>query len=96
MPFIQGRSGFADDSAGRPCRAKICWGGASDDGLVDIRPFVVLWRTDTEVKRWYELQGLDENNLLSDTEISELVLDKDWPAKLRARHLQALDDGNAI
>ena len=42
LPFIQGRSEFADDSAGRPCRAKIYWGGASNDGLVEIRLFVVL------------------------------------------------------
>ena len=96
LPFIQGRSKFADDSADRPCRAKIFWGGASDDELVEIRPFVVLEGTDTEVKRWYELRGLDRNEHLTATEISELVLDEDWPAKLREKHLQALDDAAAI
>ena len=67
----------------------------TDDGLADIRPFVVLWGTDTEVKRWYRLKGLAESKLLTDTEISELVLEENWPAILRESHLQSLDNDDA-
>ena len=56
LPFIQGRGEDVDESHGRPCKGIICWGGATDDGLVDVRPNVVLLGTDPELRRWNELK----------------------------------------
>lgn len=80
--FIQERD-EVETPEGRPCKAEIRWYGGTDDGLVDVRPDVDLWGTEVEVSRWHELRGLSEDEELSDAEISELVLNEDWPSKLR-------------
>ena len=67
------------------------WYDATDDGLIDVRPFIDLWGLVKEIARWHELRGAKENNLLSDTEISELVLAEDWPAKMRKEHLEKIE-----
>jgi hypothetical protein len=36
-------------AGGRPCRAEICWYGATDAGLRDIRPNVRLWGMQCEI-----------------------------------------------
>ena len=70
--FIQERHPNEAPSVGRPSKAEIRWYGATDDGLVDIRPDVVLWGTDKEIARWKELRALEDNNDLTDTDISEI------------------------
>ena len=76
LPFIQGRQ--SESGTGCPCKAKIRYFGATDDGLVDLRPNIVLWGSNAEVVRWHELRQMDDHKMKSDTEISEMVLDKDW------------------
>lgn len=46
---------------------------------------------DVEIKRWHELRDLPANKNLSDTDISELILNEDWPSKLK-KELEALLD----
>ncbi|KAL7552028.1 hypothetical protein ACHAWF_017126 [Thalassiosira exigua] len=84
LPFIQGRDDDAPQTD-RPCLAEIRWYGATDDGLVDVRAEPELWALESELDRWHELRGKTENARLSDVKISELVLDEDWPAKLRKK-----------
>ena len=94
LPFIQERSDTV--SAGRrPCKAKIRWYGATDDGLVDVRPMVELWGLDVEIERFAELRALDSNKHLSDTDISELILEEDWPAQMKAKHKANIDSDNS-
>jgi hypothetical protein len=80
--FTQGHSGSCE---GRPCKAEICWYGATEDGLFDARPQPKLWATRTELYRWKELRAKHHN--LTDTEISELVLDENIPDRLRKEHI---------
>ena len=51
----------------------IQWGGAIDDGLINVRPNVVLWGTDLEVRQWDQLKDVP-NNVMTDLEISVQVL----------------------
>jgi len=81
--FIQERHPDGPPAVGRPSKAEIRWYGATDEGLVDIRPDVAIWGTDKEIARWKELRNLEENNDLTNTDISEIVLAEDWPSKLR-------------
>ena len=91
LPFIQERSNGA--SAGnRPCTAEIRWYGATDEGLVDVRPMVELWGLDAEIKRWQELRLMECNAAMSNLEISEMVLAEDWPARLKVLHIQNIND----
>ena len=87
LGFIQERGESNNESGeGRPCKAEIRWHGATDEGLVDVRPSVVeLWGMEVEIStcRWNELRGLAANKDLSDTDISELVLAEDWPKRMR-------------
>ncbi len=76
---------------GRPCKAEIRWYGATDDGLVDVRPEVDLWGLESEIARWHELRNKECNKNLSKTEVSELVLAEDWPSKLRKKHMEKIE-----
>lgn len=92
LPFIQDRSIANDESGeGRPCKAEIRWYGGMDDGLVDVRPFVDMWGIESEIELWHKLRNLPENEQLSDTDISELVLTKDLPTTLRKKHIAELE-----
>jgi hypothetical protein len=72
-----------DDSAvGRPSRAEICWYGATDDGLIDVRPHVHLWGSQKEIHRFHELKVMECNKNLTPTEIAEIALQENWHAKL--------------
>ena len=75
LAFIQERGGTTNNP--RPCKAEIRVYGATGDGLVDVRPMVDLWGIDSEVERWHELRADASNVNLSDTKISDLVLDED-------------------
>lgn len=86
LPFIQQRNSDNDPPEGRPCKAEIRWYGGTDDGLVDIRPHVEFWGCDSEIACWHELRNDEDNTMLSDLDISLLVLDEDWPKKLRKEH----------
>ena len=93
LPFIQERQNTIN--AARPCKAKIRWYGATDDGLVDVRPMVDMWGLDVEVERWAELRAMESNKHLSDTDISELVLAEDWPSKMKAKHIANINSDNS-
>ncbi len=93
--FIQNR-GDKKSAKGRPCKAEIRWYGGTDDGLIDVRPYVEMWGTKTELERWKILRDLPENEKLSDTDISELVLQEDWPSKLRKEHTAKLSALNSV
>ena len=47
---------------------------------------VELWGNDSEVKRYLELRSLPSNATLTNTDIAEMVLEEDWPSKLKAQH----------
>ena len=83
LGFIQERGDVEGPAEGRPCKAEIRWYGATDEGLVDVRPSIELWGLEVEIKRWNELRDLADNKDLSDTEISELVLAEEWPTRMR-------------
>ena len=91
LPFIQERPDSAP-ATGRPCKAEVRWHGATDKGLVDVRPTVELWGLDSEVKQWHELRSAEEHANLTDTNISEIVLAEDWTSKLRQKHNEAIDN----
>ena len=93
LPFTQER-GDTNGSA-RPCKAKIRWYGAIDAGLINVRPKVEMWGLDVEIERWADLRALDSNVHLSDTDISELVLEEDWPSKMKAKHIAELNSDNS-
>jgi hypothetical protein len=57
----------------------------TEDGLFDARSQPKLWAMQTELRRWKELRAKHKN--LSDTEISELVLCENIPARLREEHI---------
>ena len=90
LGFIQGRD-ERSESKGRPCKCEIRYHGATDDGLVDIRPDVEMWGNDAEVQRWNELRNSPQYENLSDTDISELVLKEDWPSKLRKKDVEDVE-----
>lgn len=85
--FIQQHDGNIKQ---RPCKAEIRWHGGEDDGLFDVRPLVDLWGMESEINRWRELRHRPEHSDLSDTEISEIVLNEDWPSRLRKHHIAQL------
>ena len=85
LPFIQERGDDAPKT-NQPCTAEICWYGATDDGLIDVRPYVELWGLEREIEHWHELCNLEANKNLTDTTISEQVLEEDWPSKLKQLH----------
>ena len=89
LAFIQERRGTTNNP--RPCKAEIRWYGATDDGLVDVRPMVDFWGMDSEVDRWHELRSKACYVNLSDTEISDMVLEEDWPSKMKAAHAANID-----
>ena len=90
LPFIQERADNAP-TTGRPCKAKVRWYGATDDGLVDVRPEGELWGLESDIARWHELRGSDKNKNLSDTEVSKLVFEKDWSTKLQRKHFDKIE-----
>ena len=94
LPFIQERS---DNTAntGRPCKCEVRLYGATDDGLVDVRPEVELWGLESEIERWHVLRNDEHNNNLSDTEISELVFAEDWLEKLKEVHVAKLNSATS-
>ena len=59
------------------------WHGATDEGLVNVRPTVELWGLDSEVNRWHELRADEQYVNLTDTDTLEMVLAEDWPSNLR-------------
>jgi hypothetical protein len=63
--------------------------------LVDVCLMVELWGHDSEIARWNEFCKMEDNNNLSDTDVSEIVLVEDWPSKLTTRHVQNIEDQNA-
>ena len=63
-----------------------------DEGLVDVRPMVELWGLNAEIKRWQDLRVVEYNTALSNLEISEMVLAKDWPTRLKELHIQNIND----
>ena len=87
LGFIQQHSGT---KKGRPCKAHIRWYDGEDDGLIDIRPFVEMWGTTSEIKRWNEIREMPGNEDLTREEISEIVLAEDWPTRLRKEHIERL------
>jgi hypothetical protein len=89
LPFIQERNA-ASPMEGRPCKLEIRWYGATDDGLFDARPYVELWGCDVEVDRWNILRDDPQYKHLVDADISEMVLDEDWPSRLRENHTSKL------
>ena len=70
-------------------------GRMTDEGLVDVRPMVDLWGSNSEVKRYHELRSLSSNATLTDTEIAEMVLAEDWASKLRLQHELKVNDVNS-
>eukprot|EP00984_Skeletonema_dohrnii_P017755 scaffold8151_cov67-Skeletonema_dohrnii-CCMP3373.AAC.1 len=74
----------------RPCKAEIRWYDGKDDGLFDVRPLIDLWGNQSEIKRWRELRLDPANAELSDTDISEIVLNEDWPSRLRKEHIERI------
>ena len=89
LPFIQERSDVAPKTS-RPCKAEVRLYGGTDDGLVDVRPQVALWGLEPEIERWHELRARECNKTLMDTEVSEIVFEEDWPAKLQKLHIEKL------
>jgi hypothetical protein len=74
LGFIQQHNGKTKN---RPCNAEIRWYDGEDDGLFDVRPLIDLWGNQSEIKRWRELRVDPANAELSDTDISEIVLNED-------------------
>ena len=70
-------------SGGRPCRAKIHWHGATDARLRDFRSNIRLWGMKGEIARHAELTKMPKHVGKTATEISEMVLDKQWGLKKR-------------
>ena len=68
------------------------WYGATDEGLVDVRPTVELWGLNSEVNRWHKLRADKQCVDLTETNISEMALAEDWPSKLRQEHNNAIDN----
>lgn len=91
LPFIQERHVAEESEDGRPCSAEIRYYGGTDEGLVDVRPYVELWGMDIEIPRWHTLRQNPIYEHFSDTEISELLLAEDWPGKMKKEHLAALN-----
>ena len=87
LGFIQQHSGT---KKGRPCKAHIRWYDGEDDGLIDIRPFVEMWGTTSEIRRWNEIREMPGNEDLTREQISEMVLAEDWPTRLRKEHIERL------
>lgn len=56
--------------------------GATDDGLVDVRPNVELWGLEKKTEQWHEIRGSNED--LTDLKVSEIVLAEDWSSTLKA------------
>ena len=96
LGFIQGRVAPTDTNGkpvrqpARPCKAEIRYFGARDEGLVDAREHPEWWATTPELKRWQELRTSEENDELTDVEISEKVLQEDWATKMRKEHLATI------
>ena len=90
LPFIQERHVAEESEDGRPCSAEIRYYGGTDEGLVDVRPYVELWGMDIEIPRWHTLRQNPIYEHFSDTEISELLLAEDWPGKMKKEHLDAV------
>jgi len=90
LPFIQQCNADHDPPEGRPCKAEIRWYGALDDGLIDIRPHMEFWGCNSDVAHWHELIDNAMYLALSDLDISAMVLDEEWPAKLRREHEEEL------
>ena len=91
LPFIQ-EIPDSISSVNCFCVAEICWYSATDEGLVNVRPMVELRGNDSKIKSYHELRSLASNSTLTDTDIVEMVLDKDWPSKLKTRHEQKVED----
>ena len=90
LGFIQDRDETNGSELGRPCKAEIRWYDGTDGGLVDIWPDVILWGTDQEVECWHVLRNLPGNDELSDTDISNKLLNEDWPPKPRMKYVATM------
>ena len=75
----------------RLCCAEIQWYGGMDDGLVDVRTMLDLLGLVSEIARWHEICNDKDAKDLTDTEILDIVLNKDWPSKLRNIHIQRIE-----
>ena len=82
--FIQNQ---ISKSKQRPSRGEIRWFGATDKGLINICPNVELWGTVAEIELHADLSKQYPSK--TPTEISEMVLERDIPTKLKAE-LEAL------
>ena len=89
LGFIQQQQ-HSGTKKGRPCKAHIRWYDGEDDGLIDIRPFVEMWGTTSEINRWNEIREMPGNEDLTREQISEMVLAEDWPTRLRKEHIERL------
>jgi len=65
--------------------------GGTDDGLVDVRPHVELWGLESEIACWHELREKFSEDEVTDMDISEMMLNEDWPSKLRKAHLKKIE-----
>jgi hypothetical protein len=83
--YIHGHDKSKPVKGGRPYRGEVRWYGATDNGLIDVRPNVLLWGTQKETKRFEEIKKATDC-MLSDLEIAEKVLAEDWPKKEREDH----------
>jgi hypothetical protein len=46
---------------------------------------------ESEIARWHKLRKEHPEDEVSDTAISEMVLEDDWPAKLRKAHFEKIE-----
>ena len=51
----------SEPTCGHPCRGEICWCGATDAGLRDVRDNVQLWGLKCQIRRHAELTAMEEN-----------------------------------
>ena len=89
LPFIQERYIDSPLTDG-PCVAEVCWYGATDNVLVDMRTKVELCNLESENERWHELHNMDENQKLTNNEVSEIVLEEYLPSKLYKLHIEKI------
>ena len=83
--FIQGRDNKTTNAA-RHCKAKFRYYEGTDYGLIDVGKFVDSWGLESEITLWNDLRSKLSNTHLTATDILELVLDEDYPSKLRKQH----------
>ena len=70
----------------RPCKTKVCWYGATNNSLVDVRLKVELWQLDSEIVRWNKIRKAERER-----EVSELIFAKDWTAQMHMCYLKRIE-----